>query len=355
MPGHKSILLTGADGTQTKLNCGGLAKNNSQATATSGPCAGGVQFDSEQLERGRSRTKVGNGAAKNVSTSRSRSRSRISSAIAEEEFLKWTVLRRDPSMRLQTSQDKTSGDTASDASGISDDSEDELLGMDDDDEVSDEEQITDVDNDIDIDEEFDYDQGMKVLPNFVVSLNEVLESHRPWLRQYVAAQQGSETDGIQEAELASGYSRAVEILSKGNGSTSSRSYILCADLSSESLYALTYVMGSLVANGDTLYIVHWDNQQGSNLSQNVANLKKNVLYLFDCIAAVIEDLDVIVLSLQHPFPKQLLTEMIYTLQPTALCCSLSMILSTLQNFVCSVPTLIVRKKLKRSKKKGISE
>ncbi|QLL34838.1 hypothetical protein HG536_0H02130 [Torulaspora globosa] len=350
LPGHKSILLTGTDGTQTRLNSGGVAKSEGSATGT-GQGSGGVQFDSEQLARGRSRTKMRNGPGLNASTSRSRSRSRVSSIIAEEEFLKWTVLRRDPSMRLQPSQeDASTSELGSDASDEEDSGDEEL---------SDEEQVTDVDNDVDIDEEFDYDQGMKVLPNFVVSLNEVLESSRPWIRQYVAANQGRETEGVQETSLAGGYRRAIELVSKGKGSTTTRSYILCADLTSESNYALTYVMGSLIGNGDTLYIVHWDNQHLSSaataLSENVASIKKHVMYMFDCVGAVIEDLDVVVLSLQHPFPKQLLTEMIYALQPIALCCSLSMILSSLQNFVCSVPTLVIRKKLKRSKKKGISE
>ncbi|QLQ81955.1 hypothetical protein HG537_0G02090 [Torulaspora globosa] len=338
VPGHKSILLTGADGTQTRLNSAGAAKSDASGAV-------GVQFDSEQLERGRSRTKMRNGTGMNVSTSRSRSRSRVSSIIAEEEFLKWTVLRRDPSMRLQPSSDDAGSD-ASDDDGSSSD------------EPSDEEQVTDVDNDVDIDEEFDYDQGMKVLPNFVVSLNEVLESSKPWIRQYVAAQ-GRDTQGVQETSMAGGYRRAIELVSKGQGSTTARSYILCTDLTTESNYALTYVMGSLIANGDTLYIVHWDNSDPSSttttLSENVTSIKNHVMYLFDCTNAVIDHIDVVILSLQHPFPKQLLTEMIYTLKPITLCCSLSMILSTLQNFVCSVPTLVIRKKLKRSKKKGISE
>lgn len=341
VPGHKSILLTGTDGTQVRLNSGGAAKSEGSG---SGQGSGGVQFDSEQLERGRSRTKARNGSGMNASTSRSRSRSRVSSIIAEEEFLKWTVLRRDPSMRLQSSLDSTS-ELGSDASDEEDSGDEEL---------SDEEQVTDVDNDVDIDEEFDYDQGMKVLPNFVVSLNEVLESSRPWIREYLAANQGRELEGVQETALAGGYRRAVALVSKGQGSTTTRSYILYADLTSESNYALTYVMGTLIGNGDTLYIVHWDNQTTS-LSSNVATIRNHVLYMFDCVGAVVTDLDVVVLSLQHPFPKQLLTEMIYTLQPIALCCSLSMVLSSLQNFVCSVPTLVIRKKLKRSKKKGISE
>ncbi|CCE90339.1 Imp21p TDEL_0B02100 [Torulaspora delbrueckii] len=337
-PGYRGILLTGTDGSQSPLNV-----NDNEP-------AGGVQFDSEQLERGRSRTKIRNNGSSQLSASSSRSRSRASSRIRDEEFLKWTVLRRDPSMRLQLNQkdDKKSRDEQSD------DEDSEELDLEDD--VSDEEQVTDVDNDFDIDEEFHYDLGMKVLPNFVQSLNDVLDSSKQWIREFRANTQEPE---IPLATLAGGYKRAMLPLSKGKGSTTDRSYILCSDLTSESQYALTYVMGALVSNGDTLYVVHWDNQSSSDadakLQKNILTIRENVEHMFDSIGAVIEDFDVVVLSLQHPFPKQLLTEMIHGLQPVALCCSLSMILSTLQNYVCSVPTLVIRKKLKRAKKKGISE
>lgn len=337
--GYKGILLTGTDGTVSKL------KHNENEPA------GGVQFDSEQLERGRSRTKMRNNGGSQLSASSSRSRSRASSHIRDEEFLKWTVLRRDPSMRLEMDQNN---DEQRKKGETSDDDDSEELDLDDD--VSDEEQVTDVDNDFDIDEEFHYDLGMKVLPNFVMSLNDVLESGKQWIRQFRA---DTEEPDIQLATLVGGYKRALLPLTKGKGSTTSRSFILCSDLTSESQYALTYVMGSLISNGDTLYVIHWDNQPSddpeSKLRSNVLNIRLNVEHMFDCIGAVIEDLDVVVLSLQHPYPKQLLTELIHGLQPVTMCCSLSMILSTLQNFVCSIPTLVIRKKLKRAKRKGISE
>ncbi|CDH17441.1 uncharacterized protein ZBAI_09229 [Zygosaccharomyces bailii ISA1307] len=91
------------------------------------------------------------------------------------------------------------------------------------------------------------------------------------------------------------------------------------------------------------------------LLRNVAALRQQVLHKLDCAAAALVDLDVVILSLPHPYPKHLLSEMIYALKPITLCCSLSLVLTTLQNFVCSVPTLVIRKKLKRSRKKGISD
>lgn len=117
-------------------------------------------------------------------------------------------------------------------------------------------------------------------------------------------------------------------------------------------------MGAAVNQGDTVYIVHWEPSKPTDDSQmfaNVARIRKHVMHLFDCVAGVLDDLDVVVLSLTHPYPNHLLNEMIHGLKPVALCCSLSVILSTLQNFVCSVPILAVRKKLKRAKRKGISE
>lgn len=377
-PGHKSILLTTPHGVQSQLHHE-HSKDEQQGIPlrnTENQSNGGVQFDSEQLKRGRSRTKMRNGSSGtgNLSLSRSRSGSRASSRIRQEEFLKWTVLRRDPSMRLKLTNTKVKMDKAksgrhetdmSDSDGESDASDDDLDTEEEEDDsayqddVSDEEQVTDADNDVEIDEEFHYDLGMKVLPNFVVSLNYVLDSNKQWVQKYEESIKGHENDGVQKATLLGGYTRAMQKLTKGKGSTNDRSYILCADLTTESQYALTYVMGSVVCNGDTLYIIHWDNQThydiDSNLLDSVARIRKHVMHMFDCVSAVIDDLDVIILSLQHPYPKHLLNEMIYGLKPVALCCSLSMILSTLQNFVCSVPTLIIRKKLRRIKKKGINE
>ena len=152
----------------------------------------------------------------------------------------------------------------------------------------------------------------------------------------------------------------MQLLTKGAGAEAGnqRSFILYTDPSSESTYALTYLMGAAVNQGDTVYIVHWEPSKPTDDSQmfaNVARIRKHVMHLFDCVAGVLDDLDVVVLSLTHPYPKHLLNEMIHGLKPVALCCSLSVILSTLQNFVCSVPILAVRKKLKRAKRKGISE
>ncbi|QLG74098.1 hypothetical protein HG535_0F06100 [Zygotorulaspora mrakii] len=400
--GHKSILLTSPDGDQSPLHhshgdrelspttSSGIAatdrptecENQSRhAAAVAGSAAGstGVQFDADQLERGRSRTKFlrqnsNNGVLRSVS--RSRSRSCASVRIKDEEFLKWTVLRRDPSMRLKLvsknarknkagsrEANEESEDSNEDDEDEDEDEDEDSLGVEnDDDDCSDEEQVLDVENDYDIDKEFHYDLGMKVLPNFVISLNEVLESSKAWIRKYDASIAGKETEGVTTETLSQDYIKSMQVLTKGKGASDedSHSYILFADLSSESQYALTYVMGSVIGNGDTLYLLNCDNSRYGDeakikIQSNVIKLRSSVMHMFDCVSAVIDDLDVVVLSLQHPYPKHLLTEMIFGLKPVALCCSLSMILSTLQNFVCSVPTLVIRKKLKRSKKKGISE
>lgn len=407
---HKSILLTAPDGVQSHLlhksesvdNADVVDKND---TTTTTPViiepkeyvnnqenevhnSAGVQFDAEQIERGRSRIKKrgaeanANGArtvgslsrsrsrSRSFSRSRSRSRSRNSSIIRDEEFLKWTVLRQDPSMRLSNlayenndSEDEeedddliTNGDRAVTEQDDDDDDDDD----DDEEEESDEEQVSDIENDAEIDEKFNYDLGMKVLPNFCVSINEVLESAKPWIAKYEESIRGKEKEGIEFQQLNGGYLRAYQLLTKGKGSSSNNgdSYILYTDISSESVYALTYLMGTMVNNGDTVYIVHWDSDKkdfvsDSDLLENMNHMRKHVMHMFDCISALIDDIDVVIMSLTHPYPKHLLSEMINGLQPVALVCSLSMILSGLHNFVCSVPTFVIRKKLKRAKKKGI--
>ncbi|CCD25342.1 Imp21p NDAI_0F00230 [Naumovozyma dairenensis CBS 421] len=374
-----------------------------------------VQFDAEEIERGRSRIKnstthanVNTNANPNnntnnnmersnrriggsLSTSRSRSRSRASSRIREEEFLKWTVLRQDPSMRLQNlneniakynkkkkknelkeqknlkkkrsetddEQTEEEEEEEEDVTDTDSDEDDEDDDEDESDEESDEEQVSDIENDVEIDEAFNYDLGMKVLPNFCSSINDILDTAKPWIAKYEESIKGKENEGVNFTTLDGGYIRAMQLLTKGKGASmdfdpmkpAGRCYILYTDLSSESTYALTYMMGAVLNNGDTLYIVHWESSKVANeklMQENVGRVRKHVMHMFDCVSAVIDDLDVIILSLTHPYPKHLLNEMIHGLKPVSIACSLTIILSTLQNFVCSVPTLVIRKKLKRS-------
>ncbi|AQZ13962.1 IMP2' (YIL154C) [Zygosaccharomyces parabailii] len=343
---QQSILLTLPDGTQNPLQ-------EPTRRVASNPTEAGVQFDADELERGRSRVKATRRLSNDKSNSTSRSTSRAASRVRSEEFLKWTVLRRDPSMRLHR-ETHGSGDESST------DSEDSSLME----EVSDEEQVSDVENDHEIDEQMQYDMGSRVLPNYVMSISEVLDTSKRWISdnelREAHDQDGHQPPSADYTSLPGGYSRAVQLLSKGRGATTQRNYILCTDLTTEANYALAYVIGALVSSGDTLYLVHWDGKSnvGSSrerLLRNVAALRQQVLHKLDCAAAALVDLDVVILSLTHPYPKHLLSEMIYALKPITLCCSLSLVLTTLQNFVCSVPTLVIRKKLKRSRKKGISD
>lgn len=341
---HKSILLTVPDGTRTVLLDQPQRRHSSAD-------AGSVQFDSEQLERGRSRVKE---ARRNKSNSGSRSRSRNPSSVRNEEFLKWTVLRKDPSMRLRKNpHDVTSRKGIDDAEQ---DEDEDFEDLDADAQVSDEEQVSDVENDLEIDEQMHYDMGTKVLPNYVVSINEVLASTNPWISTHESQEANQD---INFTKLPGGYSRCCQLLSRGKGATTGRSFVLYTDLTTESQYALAYVIGALLNNGDTLYIVYWDGKQPSTsnttLEHAIKSIREQVLHKLDCASASLQDLDVVLLSLTHPYPKHLLSEMIYALEPIALCCSLSLVLTALQNFVCSVPTLVIRKKLKRSRRKGISD
>ncbi|KAK5774118.1 hypothetical protein RI543_004652 [Arxiozyma heterogenica] len=459
MDRHRPILLTSPEGTNSIINNSTSlsvedSHNNHNSLHDDPPSpqstdlhyldtplnnhnsSPGVQFDAEQLQRGRSRIKKRNdnvsrsrdlvdtngnpvniassslhvaginnanssqsshrgsrSGSRSFSRSRSRSRSRTASRIRDEEFLKWTVLRQDPSMRLHNYKIKysNSGKSASskkkknknnnenededkeedtdeeeafedteDSEDTGDDTEDEEEDEeeeeeeddDTDEEESDEEQVSDIENDNSINEQFNYDLGTKVLPNFCSSINDVLESSKPWIDKYETENPSNNDPNINISSLEGGYLRENENINED-------SYILYVDLTSESIYAITYVMGTLVKNGDTVYIVHWhsdgrdDFVKKESIVNNIIKLRNHVLHLFDCISATVDNLDVIILSLTHPYPKHLLNEMINGLQPLALCCSLSMTLSGLQNFICSVPTFIIRKKLKRTKKKGI--
>lgn len=182
---QKSILLTKPDGTQSNLHS---IKTETPTT---------VEFDSEQMERGhrergRSKKKRGERDSNVSSLSRSRSRASSRSRVREEEFLKWTVLRQDPSMRLRVvdvdSEEEGEGNDEDDDDGDGDDMDEE---------ESDEEQVSDIENDLEIDEEFHYDLGMKVLPNFCTSINEVLDSSKPWIAKYEISIRGHENEGVK--------------------------------------------------------------------------------------------------------------------------------------------------------------
>ncbi|CEP60771.1 Imp21p LALA0_S01e18602g [Lachancea lanzarotensis] len=296
-------------------------------------------------ERGRTREKRGT-----VSSGTSRTRSRTASRLrgGMQEYLKWTVLNHDPSERLSV------------GSGYGESNSSDEEG-----DVSDEEQVSDVENELDIDAALGYDLGARVLPNFVSSLWEVLQAEKPWIAKYHAEIE-SKSEPVQVDDLANGYARAIQVMhgpktSKGGdsekaGSTKGSSYVLYLDLTTESFYALLYVFGAVLNSNDTLYVLHVSPKvPHEGLQSNVSRLKAQVAYLLDASAAILDSISIVVVSVSHPYPKHLLNETVLAVQPMALCVPLSLLLSSLQNYVCPIPTVVIRRKLKRSKKKGFSE
>ncbi|CCE63113.1 hypothetical protein TPHA_0E00160 [Tetrapisispora phaffii CBS 4417] len=440
MSNRKSILLTGPEGGTVDILNENETHSKDAANTKNSPImelsnsagdyfsaganneSSGVKFDSEQIENDRGRTRSRNNREDSSGTgnsfsyssnnnSKSRSRSRASSMVRDEEFLKWTVLRKDPSMRLKFRRANDGAHRDHSNEDLEDD-DDEYFDEDDD-EISDEEQVSDLENELEIDD-FTFDLGMKVLPNYCISINEVLERSKPWKSAYNEDLVKNKIDpnaNVLINELEGGFVKAMELISKnnkydddidsGSGSFSSNSelnkqdsehhastsatiassntnnttsssgssdsgdsFILYTDLSSESTYALTYVMGTLVKNNDTLYIVHWEGSTTSNndamkkkMTSNLQKIRENVMYLNDCNNSIIDRLDVVVISMTHPYPKHFLNEMIYGLKPKSLICSLNIMLSPsgLQNYVCSIPVLVIRKKLKRTRRRGIDE
>lgn len=289
-------------------------------------------------ERGRSREKRGS-SSNNTAQNRSRTTSRIRGDMGS--YLKWTVLHHDPSERLQLS--------AQDGKDSSDDEED----------VSDEEQVSDVDNEINIDAALGYDLGARVLPNFTNSLWDVLQTEKPWIAKYNETVDENNTD-VKLDELQGGYARAIQVMHSAKSQKTElkpgASYIVYLDLTPESFYALLYVFGAVLSPNDTLYVVHISPRVPSDqLRSNVARLRAQTAYLLDASSAALDSVSVVILSVSHPYPKHLLNEMVLALKPMALCVPLSLVLSVLQNYVCPIPTVVIRRKLKRSKKKGFHE
>ncbi|SCU85663.1 LAFA_0D16996g1_1 [Lachancea sp. 'fantastica'] len=296
-------------------------------------------------ERGRTREKRGT-TSNGTSRTRSRTASRLRGGM--QEYLKWTVLNHDPSERLSVGSGY--GGTNS-----SDDEED----------VSDEEQVSDVENELDIDAALGYDLGARVLPNFVSSLWDVLQAEKAWIAKYLAEIESS-SEPVQVDDLASGFARAIHVMhgsqadkSKDDEKAKSKkgsSYVLYLDLTTESFYALLYVFGAVLSSNDTLYVLHITPKvPHDRLQANVSRLKAQIAYVLDASAATLDSITVVVVSVSHPYPKHLLNETVLAVQPMALCVPLSLLLSSLQNYVCPIPTVVIRRKLKRSKKKGLTE
>ncbi|QGN15736.1 sugar utilization regulatory protein IMP2 [Kluyveromyces marxianus] len=332
----------------------------------------------EPEQRGRSRSKNRDpGATSNRSLSnRSLSRSLSRVSIKEQAHLKWTILNRDPSERLHKHYKNNKNDISKEEEEDDDDDED------DEQELSDEEQVSDVDNEIEIDEHLEYDLGSKVLPNFVTSITKVLDTMKPWLAKNAESKKTADKRDIKMEEIQNGIYRALYFMSKSTENqnddlkdeTSEQSvckseesqkpnhtFVLYLDQMDESfgekIYTLIYTFGSVLNNGDTLYIINQCDDDKNDMLTQLNRICDHVEYLFESTNGVgtLDNVDVVICSMYHPYPKQLLTEMAFSLQATTIIVPLQTVLSSLQNFITSVPMLVVRKKLKRSKRRGITD
>ncbi|AAS53665.1 AFR294Wp [Eremothecium gossypii ATCC 10895] len=310
----------------------GSAGKEGAGRRTSSPIGVTIKIEEPPEQRGRTRNKQ-SGAAFSSSRSRTKSRSRSRVSVTDQEFLRWTILRADPSERLHL--------------GAVEDEED-------DDELSDEEQLSDVENDYDVDAELDYDLGARVLPNFAASIQQVLDVQPTWLARYRASQPAgaARVDVLQDT-----CTRAVRHFARHSGAPGPAGKTFLAYLedlnvsAAEKLYALTYTFGAVLANHDTLYIfVLCD---AVDVESHLNRVAEQVAFLLDCSAAALDDLDVVVLALQHAYPRHLLTETIHAFRPAGLIVPLQIATRSLAGYVSSVPTLIVRKKLKRARRRGI--
>ncbi|CAH02605.1 Imp21p [Kluyveromyces lactis] len=324
----------------------------------------------EPEQRGRSRSKTRDTG---ISSSRSISRSASRVSIKDQAYLKWTILNKDPSERLHLKAKK--GNTRDSVSpgqengGDEDEDEDEeefIEDREDDGEVSEEEQVSDVENEIEIDEHIDYDLGCKVLPNFVTPITQVLDSMKPWLAKNAEIKTEADKRDIKLEEIQHGIHRAVYHMSKGDNITAAtsekgHSFVVYLDQMDESfaekIYALVYSFGSVFTNGDTLYIINQCDDDTNDMLFQMNRICDHIDYLFECTNGVgtLDKIDVLICSMYHPYPKQLLTEMAHSLQPSSIIIPLQTVLASLQNFITSVPMLVIRKKLKRSKRRGIAD
>ncbi|CDO91680.1 unnamed protein product [Kluyveromyces dobzhanskii CBS 2104] len=327
----------------------------------------------EPEQRGRSRSKTRDAGVSmngnNSSRSKSRSASRVS--IKDQAYLKWTILNKDPSERLHlTNKNKNVRDSVSPGhekgDGYEEDEEEDFRENEDDEEISDEEQVSDVENEIEIDEHLDYDLGFKVLPNFVTSISQVLDSMKPWLAKNSEEKTEDDKRDIKLEEIQHGIYRAIYHMSKGSNNAEttnkdSHAFVLYLDQMDESfaekIYTLVYTFGCVLNSADTLYIINQCDDDTKDMLLQMNRICDHLEYLFECTNGVgtLDNVNVVICSMYHPYPKQLLTEMAHSLQPSSIIIPLQTVLESLQNFITSVPMLVIRKKLKRSRRRGIAD
>ncbi|EMR08522.1 hypothetical protein PNEG_03004 [Pneumocystis murina B123] len=161
-----------------------------------------------------------------------------------------------------------------------------------------------------------------------------------------------------------------------------RSYLVSIDLSSESLYALEWAIGTIVRDYDIMMIVEAIDKDDKD-DKGILELEKERLAAMEEICQITQKLlkktklilQIEIEIIHHKTPKHLLTEMIDYLEPTlvilgsrgcsslkgfffffCICinCYLRVILGSFSNYIVnksSVPVMVARKKPRKSKSK----
>lgn len=147
-----------------------------------------------------------------------------------------------------------------------------------------------------------------------------------------------------------------------------RSYLVSIDLSSESLYALEWAIGTVVRDYDTMMIVEAIDKDDKD-DKGILELEKERLAAMEEICQIIQKLlkktrlilQIEIEIIHHKTPKHLLTEMIDYLEPTLVILGSrgrsslkGVILGSFSNYIVnksSVPVMVARKKPRKSKSK----
>lgn len=309
-----------------------------------------IKIEEPTEQRGRLRNKNNDSLTYSCNRSKTKSRSISCARVIDQECLKWTILNRDPSERLHKQAPIIGGN-----SQVSDDENDDEEEL-----ISDEEVISDVDNNYDLDAELDYNLGARVLPNFASSIQQVVDSQPTWLAAHRAdplAPRAKPDISVVNDSCKRAIAHIAHHSSSLSGGVSPKTF-LCylEDLNSssaEKLYALTYTFGAVLASNDTFYIII--QCDANDVEAHLERVYEQVYFLLDCTSASLDHLDIVIVALHHQYPRHFLTEMIEAFQPAGLIVPLQIATDSLNNYVTFVPTLVVRKKLKRTKRRGICD
>lgn len=190
------------------------------------------------------------------------------------------------------------------------------------------------------------------------------------------ASQLNETIREGEVDSNKSYSRVIQTITRGNffqlidPRVKPKMFLVCMDFSPESIFALEWLLGTVLVDGLVLFIVCIieENDTNHHLKGNTSTeaareqtrlnmLNKAKQQVLNLLKLTKLQIHIVIEIIHHPIPRHLILEFIDNLQPTLVVVGSKgqsaikgVLLGSLSNYLVtklSVPVMVVREKLKK--------